>query len=356
MVGKAEEKAVLIIKGREFRDWESVMVRHAKNEQPPYRFRFTCSEGQPIASNFATLQIMPGDDCQVILAGNLAISGKVSTRQVYYDKRRHYVEIQGATYTEVLSKSSPISKTMEHKDVTFDQVAKSWLKPYNIPFKVEGGQLPQMKFPRVSMMHGLSTFDHLDLYCRNIGASFTSDPQGSFVAIAGPSGGSDTVIEGKNILVGREIIYNASMQSSAPAITQGAGSDKESMTKVASQPFFSQQMEGLNKGGQGFAPFTIPMELPTIAKDHMKGRAGSERDWQKEDEITVFITVYGWLRPSGGLWQRNQKVHVTSPMLVMDMDLTAKSVTFTQDSASGTLTVLELCNEKAMGGETPQLK
>jgi len=134
MVGKATEQAVLIVNGQRFLDWESVMVRHALREVPPYRFRFTCSEAMPLASNFGKLQIKPGDKCEVHLAGIKAISGKVSTRQVYYDKRRHYIEIQGATFTLDLSGSSPITKTMEHKDVTFEQLARSLLKPFNIPF------------------------------------------------------------------------------------------------------------------------------------------------------------------------------------------------------------------------------
>jgi hypothetical protein len=41
-------------------------------------------------------------------------------------------------------------------------------------------------------------------------------------------------------------------------------------------------------------------------------------------------------------------------MLIMDMDLQAKSVTFTQDNNEGTRTTLELCNDLAMSGGTPQ--
>jgi prophage tail gpP-like protein len=349
-----DEKCVLIVNGKEFRDWESIMVRHAIREVPPYRFRFTCSEGLPISKNFAVMQIKPGDVCTVYLAGQLAITGKVSTRQVYYDKRRHHVEIQGATHTLDLSGSSPVTKTMEHKDVTFDQLAKTLLKPYGIPFKVEGGQIPQIKFPRVALMHGVSVFDHLDLYARSLGLSFTSDPQGSFVALVGngQAGGGDTLIEGKNILIGREIIYNPAMESATPQIVQGPGSDKQNGAAVSHQPFSSQEMQQL---GKSFMPFVLPMELPLIDKQHMKGRGQTERDWQADDQITVFCTVYGWKKPSGGLWERDKMIHVTSPMLIMDMDLRVKSATFTQDNNEGTRTTLELMNANALGGQTPQI-
>lgn len=351
MAGKATEQAILTVNGQEFRDWETIMVRHAIREQPPYKFRFTCSEATPIAKNFGVLQIKPGDLCTVTLAGILAITGKVSTRQVYYDKQRHHVEIQGATFTLDTSGASPVTKTMEMKDVKFEQIAKQLLQPLNIPFKVEGGQLSQLKFPRVSLHHGMSIFDHLDMYSRAVGASFTSDAQGSFVAIAGPGKGGDSVIEGQNILIGREIIYNASMESAAPALGQQTGNNKKWGADVASVPFTSQEMQQL---GKSMMPFVIPSELPTAEKDHLKGRASTERNWMAEDQITVFATVQGWLRPSGGLWDRNQQVHVTSPMLIMDMDLTVKSVTFTQDNNEGTRTTLELCNPNALGGQIPQ--
>jgi len=350
MVGLATEQAVLTINGQDFRDWETVMVRHAARESPPYRFRFTCSEAVPMSKNWGVLQIRPGDSCTITLAGQLAFTGRVSTRQVYYDKQRHYVEIQGASVTEIAS-ASPVTKTMEMKDVNFSQIAQQLLKPFGMQLINEGGQPPQLKFPRVSLMHGLSVFDHLDLYSRAVGASFTSNPQGQFVALWGPSGGSDTVIEGRDILIGREIIYNQSMESTAPQASQQTGNDQKWGAKVASVPFLSKQMLNL---ANTYQPFTMLSELPTAEKDHMQGRSDTEHNMMKEDQITVFATVYGWLRPSGGLWQRNQTVHVTSPMLIMDDDLTAKSVTFTQDNQEGTRTTLELCNPLGMGGDIPQ--
>lgn len=353
IMAKASETALLVVNGQEFRDWETIMVRHAKGDVPPFRFRFTCSEANPISKNFSTLQIKPGDVCQVYLAGQLAISGKVSTRQVFMDKARHYVELQGATYTLDLAGATAITKTMEFKDVTFDQFAQAILKPFGIPYKVEGGQTPQLKFPRISMPHGVSVFDLLDEHARNLGISFSSDPQGAFVAIVGPNNSMDVVEEGVNALELREILYNPAMETSAPAIAQGPGSDKQWGADVASVPFVTQQMAAFAKG---YMPSVIPMELPTISPDHMKGRASTERNWQAEDQITALITVQGWLRQSGGLWQRNQQVHVKAPSLILDMPLTAKSVTFTQDNNGGTRTVLELCNPAAMGGLMPQMQ
>jgi prophage tail gpP-like protein len=160
--------------------------------------------------------------------------------------------IQGATYTLALAGASAITRTMEYKDVSFDQFASALLKPFGIPYKVEGGQTPQFKFPRINMPHGISVFDLLDEHARNLGIGFTSDPTGAFVAVVGPNGGGDILEEGKNVLEGREIIFNAVMESSAPAITQGPGSDKAWGADVSHVPYVTQEMQKL---GDGYRPF-----------------------------------------------------------------------------------------------------
>src|SRR4051812_17488000 len=118
---KPEETAILTVNGMEFRDWETVMVKHIMREHPFVKFRFTCSEGTPIAKNFAAMQIVPGMNCTVTLAGQPAVDGIISTRQVFYDARRHHIEIQGASETMGLAQASAITKTGQFKDITYEK-------------------------------------------------------------------------------------------------------------------------------------------------------------------------------------------------------------------------------------------
>jgi len=352
---KPTELAVLTINGQ---DWETVMVRHSLRDQPAYHCRFTCSEGLPLAKNFAVLQIKPGDVCSVTLAGQPAFHGKVETRQVYYDARRHHIEIQCATNVEVAT-SSVISQTGEWKDKTFQQIGQDVLKKLGIKMVFEGGSPPSYKFPRVSSTPGESTHDFLDILARSLsqqtglGISFTSNVWGDFVVVmGGPNGGSDTVTEGRDILIGREVIYNPSMAGTNPAIAQGTGDNQKWGAQVSSKPFFQEAVETF---GNKFVPGVIVSEHPTSDNSMLKGRATSEGRWQQGDRITVTVTVHGWLRPSGGLWYRDQDVIVISPMLMMEGDkLKAKSVTFTQDNSTGTRTTLELCNPAAYAA-SPQI-
>lgn len=348
---KKEETAVLTVNGRDYKEWESVTVKHELGARPPYTCRFTCSEGQPLAKNFAVMQIKPGDECTVTLAGFPAFTGKVMTRQVYYDAKRHHIEIQAGTFSE-LATSTVIKPGSEYKDVTFKDVAEDVLQKFGYNLKFEGGAAPEFKFPRVSVSPTEPAHDLLEKLLRSATgkpARVTSDPEGNFVVMMGPAqDGKDTLTEGKEILIGREIIFSNAAAGSTASLSQESATDKKWGSVVASSPFAQEFQQFLSQNY--FIPSAVMNEMPTSDKNNLQNRSQSENNFIQTDEVTVTLTVYGWIRPSGGLWKRGQMVSVVSPMLIMKgEELKAKSVTFTQDGNSGTRTTLVLMNEKALG-------
>ena len=200
------------------------------------------------------------------------------------------------------------------------QYARALLKPFipKINFVVEGGQLPQTKFPRISIPHGMSVLEALELPLRSLGGiQLTSNVKGDLVAAVGPKpGGGDIVVEGQNILEGREIIYNPGIAKGQNTVGQQPGTDQTWGAQVAAVPFLSKTFQGMAAINQ-YLPAVLPMDLPAYGKDHLQGRIDTERDMMAIDQVTVYATVHGWLRPSGGLWECNQVVHVRSPMLLM---------------------------------------
>jgi prophage tail gpP-like protein len=357
---KQTEIAILTVKGRDYKDWETVSVKHQLREAPAMSCRFTCSEASPLSDHLDKLQIMPGTPCTVTLAGELAFTGKVTTRQVFVDARRHHIEIQCANNIPLMT-SSVITKTGEFKNQTPKQIIEAVLKPFNIKLKVEGGSLPNFKIPRYSVTPGESPHDFIDTLTRHlgkegskIGIAHAGDVEGNFCILMDGVGGSDTLTEGKNMLEGREVIYDPLQAGGVPSPNQGPGNDDQWGAKVASIPFVSKTFQTM---GQKFIPAVVIPELPFMGKDLHEGRATGESNWLQEAYVTVYGTVYGWLKPSGGLWHRGQSVTVNSSMLVMNgIPLVLKSATFSQDNQTGTRTMLELVNRKAQneGVPTPQ--
>jgi prophage tail gpP-like protein len=363
---KFTEIAKLTVDGRDYTDWETISVKQELRGNPPQSARFTCSEGSPLVQNWSSQQIMPGQACQVFLAGQLAFDGKVISRQVFVDGRRHHIEIQCANLLE-LSTASVITKTGEFKDSTPDQIIRSVLKGVGKNLVVLGGSLPNIKIPRLSVTPGESIIDFIDTLTRhlsqesNITISHSATPEGDFAIVVGKTGGSDAIVEGQNMLEGREMIYipmvaapppgdgaGGDQKASQATLGQRPGDDQTWGAKAAHVPFLSKTFQMM---GNTIVPSAIVAEIPLWDKSITEGRATSEKGWMNEDYVTVYGTLQGWLKPSGGLWIPGQDVVVTSPMLVMKGEtLTLKSVTYSQDNQSGTRTVLECCNANAMGG------
>lgn len=356
--GGRSDIAILTVDGTNYEDWETVVVKHQFRGQPPYHCRFTCSEGSPLPKKWGALQIMPGADCTVTLGGELAFTGKVTTRQVFYDAKRHHIEIQAANFQSIIN-GSVVHKTGEWKDETPQKIMKDVLDPVKMKLKIEGGALPNMKIPIIRATPSQTIFDFLDMLTRSLsastqlGISFTSNPQGDFVVLVGPTGGVDAVTEGVNIIEGRETIYDPQMGKDVATSSQGPANNKVWGAHVASMPFSKLGMDML--GSIAGTAQVVVSELPAIADNLIKGRTTTERNWMLEDFITVFATVHGWFKPSGGLWERGQNVVVNSPMLVMNgISLILKSATFTQDNRSGTRTVLECVNANVINNLAPQ--
>jgi prophage tail gpP-like protein len=346
-----KDVAVLTVDGTNYTDWESVEVRHQLREQPLFFCRFTASEIAPFADNWAALHIMPGADCTVHLGGALAFTGRVTTRQVFYDAKRHFIEIQAANGTEIITGSIE-HDSHEFKQKTAEQMIREVLQPTGLNLKIEGGALPTDKFD-MSAHPGTKIVDFLDKVTRHasqssgLGISFTSNTSGDFVVMVGPNGGADEVTEGVNILEGRETIFDPWYLKQTIVMSQGPGTNKQWGPFVAI-PFASgdQQTGGT---ATGKISQVVLSDISTTMTNLLKGRTTSEHNWMMEDHITAWATVHGWFRPSGGLWYRGQNVTVNSPMLVLNgIELILKVVRFTQDDRTGTRTNLELVNANVL--------
>jgi prophage tail gpP-like protein len=350
MAFNPKEVAEITVHGMKYRDWESVTVFDEEYHASDY-FRFTCSEGKPLSKNWTAIRIRPGDHCTVMLAGQLAISGFVETRQVAYTGESHGIEIIGHNYTRALNYGAVMHDTHEIKNASYTQIANTICKPFGIQFKPIGA-VSEKKFERVCMAPGETAWNVLDTLARQRGIVLGSNAQGNLTGRVQWDQTGDALIEGINILEGREIMtlkggstgYNYG-QSQQPSTDERHG------PKAAQAPFsmLPGSMLASFGGPQGvYAPKKVLLEHPGD-KDDAEMRNKFEDQVSGYEQLNVDIVVQGWLRPSGGLWQAGQMVHVTSPMLIVDEDLKLNKVTFTQDNKSGTRTTLSL--SRGPGGQ-----
>ena len=351
MAFKASEIAEITVNGMRFLDWESVQV-HLIEGGPSHSYRLQTTEGAPFSKSFAALRIKPGDHCTVTLAGERAIAGFVTTRQVAYTGNQHGVEIVGNSYSEALAYGSAMTKTSEFKNKSFTEIAQDLVNPYGLNFKAYG-PLSQKKFERLNIAPGESVWNTLDMLARMRKVVLGSDDDGNLRgrALGSPIGGGDMLIEGVNILEGREVISIAQGTGIDYSSGQNTGSDERSDGTTAARPAGQQSSDVQGQiGSQGVhSPANTLVEHPG-GKQDAQSRAEFESAWRGYEQINVQIVVQGWLRPSGGLWRPGQSAYVKSPMLIMDRELILNAVTFSQDDRGGSRSTLELSKESRSTG------
>jgi prophage tail gpP-like protein len=331
---KIEEFASITVNGTVYRDWTTVVVRQRYGDSVS-DFQFTCTEGAPLASNFASLKIKPGDACTIHLAGQLALTGYVTTRQASYDATSHGVIIIGRSGTmQAVDASTPV-KDQEFKNTGWEAIARKVLGERGVGLVMRGASGPPFK--RADPIPGETAFNFLERLARMRGLVLTDNEKGQLVADSGfNAGGSDTIKEGVNIKAARGTISNANLAGPYETLSQVNGDDNEWGKKAS-------QIASTGGGGTGAAggkrPLITVAEQPGRSQE-LTTRSNMEAGWREGEEITVEATVYGWLRPSGGLWQKAQAVNVISPMLLLNMPLYAQTIVFSQDNNGGTLTNL----------------
>jgi len=346
-------RAVVIVGGQEYFEWESVSVRCALMEVPPRTCRITCSEMEPdYPRSRSAFRIRPGDNCSVILDGYLVITGIVATRQVFYDAKQHTVEIQACSQSAVLGHGAAQQDGGQFLNKHAGDIAQSLAGKLGVGVKIMGD--PGQALDRFSIRPGEHAGEAIERAAR-MGKLFqTGDAHGNLVLMSGPIAGGGTVVEGANILEGREVIHSLSAASGYETAGQAPGSDDH---WGAVQNLMHDMQGSMSQFSPGNMMQKTMNEIPSFKQSILRARGGMENNVSDMNQIFVTVSLLGWQRQTvtGGLWEPGEVVNVNSPMLIMfDNPLILKAVTFSQDNNSGTRSTLELVNYAAFGGYAQQ--
>jgi prophage tail gpP-like protein len=326
---KSEEVATLIVNGMIYENWETVWI-HWNFGEPWAQFRFTATED--VDQSFA--QFAPGDEFEAFLGGQPVMSGVILVRQTAYDKNSHTVVLQGVSLTWYAARASIIDKKTEFEG-TFTEIASKVLAPTCSSFKTWGNisslpfEYPQRPSP------GETIFQFLERIGRNRNIMVVSDPYGDFLFIGDHAGEKVADLqEGENILKMQAIIKDLEPYSEYLIRASKPANDEQNMGSAS-------ELESKRMGTAAcYSPHLTPIEHPA-EKPELDLRANHEYDFN-EKKVEANVTVQGWFNSVSGMrWDPGQDVYVKSPMALLDMLMVIEAVTFTQDSRSGSLTVLK---------------
>jgi prophage tail gpP-like protein len=332
---KPREIATLIVRGINFRDWLTVWVQH-RWADPAITFRFTCAEREPMPPVWTKLQFKPGDNCTIKLAGQLAVTGKIITRQIAYDAQNHQTLLIGKGFTWWGTRASVRTKDGNFDGMNVFQVATKLLTPFGIKVRPVGSPNP-LPFRILQSQPGENIWNFLERIARPRGIVLGSDEEGNFLVIGDRTGFViERLIEGVNILRCQCIISKDDIYDRVFAQGQTPATDEQYGRKASEQ-------EAMAKSKYADRPshHVVVAEQPVWNEAEIQQRAENERRWRDGTIIQVTVTVQGWTMTHGALWRPGMDVHIKSPMAMLDDIFAIASVTFTQDNESGTLTTLE---------------
>lgn len=344
MVGRPSEQAEVSVSGpggaQILKNWESVWVQAIYGDPVRY-FRFTVSEGKPLASNFADLRAAPGDAVRIFLGGRLALTGYINWRQVAYDAYRHGVLLQGRGNNQDPIDSSVITKAGggEFNGYKLEAIAAKVLAPFKIQFIMKGDS--GAPFESVQTNPTETVMNFIDRLARMRGVVLGEDENGNLIGLNENMGVGTTgaLVEGQNIKEAQCLIQDPMLQHAYAMYGQGRGSDKRS-GKTQNQ----LSAYALDPTVKRYRPRTLMAPRPPENVQDLQTLLDFEVHWRQGTYIDADITVYGWLRSEGSLWNPGDSVHVTSPMLLLNQELKIAQCTFIQDKSTGTVTELKVTN------------
>jgi prophage tail gpP-like protein len=347
---KPTEEAVLVVNGQEFRDWESVWVQRRYGDAFAL-FRFTAAERDPIFNQqdvpaWTKLQFKPGDLCTVFLAGQLAVTGFIETRQVSYNATQHGVQLDGKSYSANAAKSSVDSKTGSFDGKNILEIAHEVCAPYGVGIKTVGS-LDLTPFKKLQCQKGELVWNFLERIARPRGVVMGSDYLGNFLMVGEHSSPIvDQLVEGFNIKTCQCVITIKDIHLDVNVSAQGASDDQfngpDATEMTADAPS--------SVGKVLYTKLIIPMEHPPTSQAEVQARATYEQVWKDGTLINCTITKNGWLKSDGTLWDAGEQVWVNTPMAMLNQAMGIQNVTFTQDDNSGSQTTFDLVLPGALRG------
>ncbi|MEI9914899.1 MAG: hypothetical protein WDN29_02780 [Methylovirgula sp.] len=335
--------ATIEANGQIYSAWESVRVERVYGDFSV--FEFTPTEGA-YGTNFSQLVLVPGVPVTINLGGVQVINGFVTNRSVSYDAKSHQVVIAGKSKIEHLRKSSVVVKPGTYDGYTFEQAARAVMAPHPVNSIMKNApSIASKPFANLAVQYGETCAEFIQRIAIMRGLFIWDDTNGNLCAGAADNGVVADLVEGQNILRATLTWNNQLSMSVWKTTGQQPGTDNNwpprAISATATNSSYPSNWFSLSLA-----------EHPGDATD-MAARVNWDQAITAQTELRVAVTVVGWKKDDGTLWEMGDGVTLLSPMLFPTQNsavtLYAQSVVYEQD-ANGTTTTLNLVVKAGLHG------
>lgn len=314
---------------------------------------------EAVAAEGEELPFKGGEKCQVIVEGQVVLTGSIEVVDVDYDANDHIILVQGRDKTGDLLDSSLDAISDLRAPITLKEIIEKVIDNIGADIKVIESvtTLPFEAAQDIAAPEpGDNAFSFLEKYSRKRQVLLTSDGDGNVVITSGSgaaAAGSIQHIIGAN--------DNNVLASSFSFDTTG----RYNSYKIASQlnPFALNLAgeTGLDSvvsqsGGTSDPDIRIGRQMVLIAEapssnDQNFDRAKWEANIRKARGLVYSVTVSGYrvdpTDPTSDLWRENRLYQIVDDYLGKSEPMLSNSVTFTLDVDGGQQTSIGFVDQKA---------
>lgn len=323
----------LVIDGQAWSGWKSIrVVRSIKQAANTFDLELTDRwSGQE-----SIRPIRDDSKCQLLIDGELVISGYVFEVMPSYDAENHDLTVSGLSAAADLVDCS--TKGQQFSGRTLLQIAAELAQPFGIAVSAEtdiGGP-----FAKVALEAGQSIFDFLNELSRIRGVRVVSKADGSIAFIrTGTAVAPTALVYGQNIKAASGRFSSSERFSDYRVLGQTSGTDLFHGDRAAHAEALVQDLN------LRYRPLCIVADGPAHSAD-CKTRSAAEMNRRAGEGQSISYTVQGW-RHTAGLWEPNVLVDVQDPKLNINGRLLISQVSFGIDESGGSITALEVAPPSA---------
>lgn len=299
--------------------------------------------------------IKVGAACQILVDGELVITGYVDDVSPEYDANSHGISISGRDAAGDLVDCSAMHKSGQWANSSLDKILRDVCAPFNIKVLVDAPLGD--KFATFSIQEGESAFECIDRACRMRAVMPISDGKGNVVITRAKTGAPvASLIQGENILYARGEFSLRERFSSYAIKGQDRGSDDNANAPENHTQVAATSVDSFIKRHR---PLIVLAE-DKGAHASYKNRAEWERNVRRGRSARATVRVNGWRNLSGDLWRANTLVQLSSSYLGADAVLLVVGGSYSLDESQGMVTELSLVGREAFdlvaGVKTSKLK
>ncbi|VWC79149.1 bacteriophage Mu P family protein [Burkholderia aenigmatica] len=302
---------------RSISGWLDVSVSRGI-ERCPSSFDISYTEPYPSVGDILA---QPGDWAQVMLGGDLVLTGFVDRYMPSYSGNQHTVRITGRSKCQDLVDCAAYIDGGQLLNMTVDKIAAALCAPYGIDVSVAAGTDVGDPIEQVNVMVGETSYSVLELLCRYRALLLYDTPDGGLLLAAGgdakKSGplaigtrvASSGFTEGINVasaslmmaMDGRFSQYDAAYQGLDTLRDIGDGGNIIAHTYDTTVPRFRYR--------------AIISENVTGGKDIALQRANWEMAYRLGRSYQVRLVTDSWRDSAGSLYEPNVLVDIDLPSL-----------------------------------------